>query len=729
MAKIILVSNRLSVSVQRRKGRLEFAQSMGGLATGLSCLEAGQQKLWIGWSGLAAEELLPDESRELDNELRSRYDAIPISLTTDDLNRFYFGFCNNVLWPLFHYFPSYASYDENLWESYLDVNHRYMEKVREVAEPGDILWVHDYQLMLLPRMLREAIPEARIGFFLHIPFPSYEIFRLLPWRHELLNGLLGADLIGFHTYDYARHFISSVRRLLGIEDTASYVRFRGRMCKVDVFPMGIDYQKYSGALQQPKIRREWKRAADTLRGRKIVLSVDRLDYTKGIPQRLRAFDRFLERNPERREQVVLLLIVVPSRTRVPRYRSLKREVDELVSSINGRFGTIDWEPVRYFYRPFPYDRLTALYGLADVMLVTPLRDGMNLVAKEFVATRAHEENGGVLILSETAGAAKELGEAILINPNNIDEIALAIETALAMNQEDRAEKNGLMHERLSRYDIRYWTRDFLEKLNSVVELHAQHQARRVNDAIQRTLTQRYKNARRRLLLLDYDGTLVPLSPRPDRARPDAKLLELLSALAAQEGTEVVISSGRGRHHLSGWFGDLPVNLIARHGVWLKKRGEDWQLIEPLNGEWKDILRPMLELHRDRTPGSSIEEGEYSMAWYYRKAEPELAAVRVSELKDTLYSLTRDLGLELLEGNKFLEIKHLNVHKGRAAARWLEQQDWDFLLAAGDDQTDEAMFASLPEAGVSIKVGQDISNASYFIESAEALRSLLEEWTK
>jgi trehalose 6-phosphate synthase/phosphatase len=727
MGRIILVSNRLGVSVQRRKGRLELDQSMGGLATGLSSFAAGQEKLWIGWSGLAADELAPDESRALEEELRIRYGSLSVSLSSEELNSFYFGFCNNVIWPLFHYFPTYTSYDESLWESYLEVNHRYREKVREVAEPGDTLWVHDYQLLLLPRMLREAIPEARIGFFLHIPFPSYEIFRLLPWRHEILNGLLGADLIGFHTYDYARHFISSVRRLLGIEDTAGYVRFRGRTCKVDAFPMGIDYHKYSHALEAPKIRREWERAATTFKGRKVVLSVDRLDYTKGIPQRLRAFDRFLEGNPDWRERVVLLLIVVPSRTRVPRYRTLKREVDELVSWINGRYGTIDWVPVRYFYRPFPYERLTALYALADVMLVTPLRDGMNLVAKEFVATRAPQQHGGVLILSETAGAAKELGEATLINPNNIEEIASAIETALSMSEEEQEERASPMRDRLSRYDIRYWARDFLEKLASVVGLQEQQQARRVNDAICQALTVRYREARRRLLLLDYDGTLVPLSPHPDRARPDARLLEILAALAAQEGTEVVISSGRGRSRLYGWFDDQPFNLIARHGVWLKRKGGDWQLIEPLSGEWKETLRPLLELHRDRTPGSSIEEGEYSMAWYYRKTEPELAAVRVSELKDTLYSLTRDLGLEVIEGNKFLEIKHLNVHKGRAVARWLEQASWDFILAAGDDHTDEAMFATLPPEGVSIKVGQDMSNASYFMDTPDALRSLLEEW--
>ena len=727
MERIILVSNRLAVSVQRRKGRLELAQSMGGLATGLSCLESTREKLWIGWSGLSAEELSAEEQRELAEELRKDHQSVPVALSTEELSSFYFGFCNNVIWPLFHYFPSYASYDEGLWDSYRRVNHRYLEKVLEVASPKDTLWVHDYQLMLLPRMLRDALPEARIGFFLHIPFPSYEVFRLLPWRHELLNGLLGADLIGFHTYDYARHFISSVRRLLGVEDTAGYVRYRRRLCKVDAFPMGIDFDKYAGALQQPGIRRESERSAATLKGRKVVLSVDRLDYTKGIPQRLRGFERFLERNPDARGKVVLLLIVVPSRTRVSRYLSLKREVDELVSSINGRYGTIDWEPVRYFYRPFAYHRLTALYGLADVMLVTPLRDGMNLVAKEFVATRAREEQAGVLVLSETAGAAKELGEAILINPNDVNEIAAAIETALAMPPEERGERNALMCERLSRYDIRHWARDFLEKLDAVVELKERHYARRLTEEIRASLAERYRKARRRLLLLDYDGTLVELSARPDRGRPDAALLSLLAALVSQEGTEVVISSGRAPALLSAWFGALAVSLIAGHGVWLRRRGGEWQLIEPLNGEWKETLRPLLELHRDRTPGSSIEEGEYSMAWYYRKTEPELAAVRVSELKDTLYSLTRDLGLEVLEGNRFLEIKDQNVHKGRAAARWLEEDGWDFLLAAGDDQTDEDMFASLPEHGVSIRVGPDISSARYFVESPEALRSLLQEW--
>jgi trehalose 6-phosphate synthase/phosphatase len=722
-SRIILVSNRLSVSVQRKKEQFLFTPSMGGLATGLQSLDSDQERLWVGWSGLPAEELDAGARARLEQELQREHGAIPVHLGAQDLDKFYYGFCNDVIWPLFHYFPSYAVYRSSFWEAYRRVNALYCDRVLEVAGTGDTVWVHDYQLMLLPQMLREKLPEARLGFFLHIPFPSFEVFRLLPWREQILEGILGADLVGFHTFDYARHFISSVRRLLGAENNMGYFQHNQRLISVDTFPMGIDYDRYAGALATPEIRRRMEEAAQKMPGLRIILSVDRLDYTKGIVQRLKAYDLFLTHSPQYRNQVQLLLIVVPSRTRVPRYLALKKEVEELVGGINGRYGTIGWTPIRYFYRGFPYDRLASFYGLAEVLLVTTLRDGMNLVAKEFVAV--HRDGAGVLILSETAGTARELGEALLINPNNLTQIAHALQTALEMGEEEQRERMAVMNRRLSRYHIGAWARDFLGKLDAVRQLQREWLVKKLDAEALERLRRAYRRARRRLLILDYDGTLAPTTERPRQGAPGTELLSLLGALGGDPANELVISTGRAWEQVERWFGSLPASLIAEHGAWLRPRGEQWQLSQPLSDEWKEQLLPIFELYTDRTPGSAIEEKSFSLAWHYRQTEPELATMRLSEFKDTLFSRVRDLGLEVTEGEKVLEVMSARVDKGRTAARWLERDRWEFVLAAGNDADDEALFSLLPAHAFSIRVGMEMSAAQFFVESCARLRQLLE----
>jgi len=697
---------------------------MGGLATGLSSLDSDDEILWIGWPGLPADDLSEQEKAEISHALSDRYRSLPVALSSEELKSFYYGFCNNVIWPLFHYFPSYARYDNSLWESYKRVNLLYLDKVLEVAQAGDTIWVHDYQLMLLPSMIRRHLKEIQIGFFLHIPFPSFEVFRLLPWRAEILRGLLGSDLIGFHSYDYARHFISSVRRLLGLENNMGYLQFEDRLSRVDVFPMGIDYGRYANALANNSVVREMERAAAQFKGFRIILSVDRLDYTKGIPQRLRAYEQLLESNPQYREKVVLLLIAVPSRTKVQLYRALKREIEELISDINGKYGTIGWVPIHYFYRGFPFEKLSAMYGLAEVLLVTPLRDGMNLVAKEYVAV--HKDRTGVLILSETTGSAREMSEALLINPNNSEEITAALKTALEMEEKEQIERNAVLNERLSRYDVSTWTEDFLDKLRRVEEVQRGYLVKKVSDALRAEIAGAYKKAETRLIVLDYDGTLVPFADRPRKAFPDARLIELLSRLAKDPKNEIVVASGRSRSTMSSWLGDLKISLIAEHGIWLKRKAERWRLIEPLSNEWKDQLRPIFELFKDRTPGSIIEEKEYSLAWDVRKAEHELAGMRASELKDILFSMTGDLNLDVLEINTVLEVKQANINKSQAVGQWLADKKWQFVLAAGDDSTDEEVFTQLSASSYSIKVGMGISEARFYVESPGHLRRLLRE---
>lgn len=720
MGRVILASNRLPVSVTKKGAEVHFQQSVGGVAVGLASLQKEYGGTWVGWPGIAAERAT-DRISEIEAHLRS-LGLHPVFLGQREVEQFYYGFCNRTIWPLFHYFTHYTVYSNRLWEVYVKVNRRMADAVSEVAEPGDSVWVNDYQFMLVPDFLRQKRPDLQIGFFLHIPFPSFEIFRLLPWREEIMEGMMGADLIGFHTYDYVRHFLSCTRRLLGYEDTLGQMHFGSRVVKADAFPMGIDYGRFAGAAGSPEVGRQIKRVREKVGDRKIVLSIDRLDYTKGIPERLEAFAKFLADNPEFEDKVTMIMVAVPSRTRVEHYMQLKIKVDELVGRINGRHGTLDWMPVWYLFRSLPFNTLSALYHTADVALVTPMRDGMNLIAKEFVASKT--DGDGVLILSELAGAANVLGEALIVNPNNRSQMVEALKTALSMSQEEKSERMRPMQRRLRRYDLRGWGHHFLDSLSSVASQQRALSARKITEEEKSELKERYASAASRLILLDYDGTLVPFTSRPSDASPGGSVIELLRPLTDDRANEVVIVSGRDKETLSGWFEGLDVGLIAEHGVWTKERGGAWSMIEQLRNDWKDEVRPFLDLYVDRTPGSFLEEKEFSLVWHYRRVEPDLGARRAIELKDELLQLTANLDLGVLEGNKVVEVKNTAVNKGKAAMRWVTMRDWDFILAIGDDFTDEDVFAALPASAYSIRVNLIPTQAKYNIESYLEARELL-----
>jgi trehalose 6-phosphate synthase/phosphatase len=720
--RTIIVSNRLPVTVHRQGEALALQPSIGGLATGLGSLFPGSQRLWIGWPGIPADELQPGEEEWLAGKLESEQRCLPVQLSREELRRYYHGFCNGTIWPLFHYFPSFARFEQTAWEAYQRVNERFRDAVMAALRPGDTVWVHDYQLLLLPEMIRSQRPQTPVGLFLHIPFPSMELFRLLPWRRELLRGMLGADLIGFHTYDYVRHFISSVRTLLGIESTFGAMPCGGRLVQADVFPMGIDYGRFAGGLRNTLVKRELRGLSGLRDGRKTILSVDRLDYSKGIPNRLAAFDRFLADNPAYHRRVKLVLIVAPSRAQAPHYRELQSQVNVMVSSINGRFATADWTPVLYFARSFPFEQLIPLYAIADVLLVTPMRDGMNLVAKEYIAAR----NGrrGVLILSETAGAAQELGEALVVNPNDAAEMAAAMRTALEMRPREQRSRNRRMSARLKRYDLVRWGTEFLQRLRAVRQSNALRAGSLLGEAGQERLLQEYRRAASRLLLLDYDGTLVFFADRPEKAAPDPGLRRLLRGLASDPANEVVLVSGRDRGSLGKWFAAMQVGLVAEHGAWWKTREGIWRRQATPGTGWKDALRPLFELAADRTPGSLVEEKELTLAWHYRQADPELAGERLRELKEALREQIANRDLSLQEGKKVLELKPASCTKGQAVKRWLARRSPVFILAIGDDRTDEDMFAALPAEAYTCKVGAEPSAARFRLDSVEEVRRLL-----
>ena len=447
-----------------------------------------------------------------------------------------------------------------------------------------------------------------------------------------------------------------------------------------------------------------------------------MDYTKSIPQRLEAFDLFLDKYPEFKTKITFIVVAVPSRTKVEHYRLLKKQVDELIGKINGKHGTLGWTPICYIYRSLPFHTLAALYSIADIAMITPYRDGMNLIAKEFIASKA--DSKGVLILSEMAGAAEELGEALIVNPNNREAIAEALREALLMTDEEQIERNKVMQQRLQRYSVKRWAMDFVDSLMQVKKLQQDLSTKRLTDEIKIKLLDVYSKSNARLILLDYDGTLVHFAEKPEKAKPAEELLNLLTSLVHNVKNEIVIISGRNRETLDRWFGHLDIGLVAEHGVWIKERSKEWGTIEPLENDWKTEILPVLEVYVDRTPGSFIEEKEFSLVWHYRNCDAELAAVRAKEVKDVLLNLTANLNIGVMEGNKVIEIKNTNINKGRAALKWISKKQWDFILAIGDDLTDEDIFAVLPDTQYSIKVGLGSSRAKFYMESVDKVKALL-----
>lgn len=460
--KLYIISNRLPVKAVHRDGAYLFTRSEGGLATGLHALHTRYEKHWIGWPGVDVET---DEDRRSIREELAKMNFHPIFLTPEQIANYYEGYSNSTIWPLCHYFFAFTRYRKDFWEAYRKVNALFCEEILRRIEPDDIVWVQDYQLMLLPGLLREHRPALRIGYFHHIPFPSYELFRILPERAEILRGVLGADLVAFHTHDYMRHFIGTAERVLHIDFRLDETQIGNRCVRVDALPMGIDYAAFHGissnAGAQPLIAKTREQFGD----RKLILSVDRLDYSKGILHRLRGFGSFLERYPEYRGQATLAMVIVPSRDRVNSYADLKTEIDKEIGAINGRYSTMEWTPVRYFYHGFSFEELAAMYYVADVALVTPLRDGMNLVAKEYVAVK--NDNPGVLILSEMAGAAVELADALPINPNDTEQIAAAIHRALTMPVEEQLRRIERMQAVVSTQTVNKWAADFMKELADV----------------------------------------------------------------------------------------------------------------------------------------------------------------------------------------------------------------------------------------------------------------------
>ncbi len=515
--RLIVVSNRLPLTLRKADGHWTTERSSGGLASAMNPILRRNGGDWIGWAGASGEED-QEERRSVLEDWAQKEQCFAVELPEEIATGFYEGYSNQTLWPVFHNFPSQLKFDAKDWQAYVEANRIFSKAIVERYKPDDLVWVHDYQLMLLPQMLRDELPDAAIGFFLHIPFPSSEIFPILPRREELLQGLLGADLVAFQTHGHLQQFRSALLRVLGIESKVTELAVDARPVRLEALPIGIAPDEYADLLSKDEATARYHAELITrYTGRRVLLAVDRLDYTKGIPERLRAYALLLRSSSDFREKVVLIQIAVPTREGIDTYQDLRTEVNRLVGEINGKLGTPNWTPVVYINRSIERAELAALYKLADVCWVGSLRDGMNLVAKEYVACKA--EGDGVLVLSEFAGAAAEMGEALLINPFDEERTASTVERALALDEDERRQRMKTLHARVLRNNVFRWGDRFLTSLQEAVSERGRYvdtQPQRLRPA---EAQQAYMSAQRRLLALDYDGTLVPFTDHPHQAAP------------------------------------------------------------------------------------------------------------------------------------------------------------------------------------------------------------------
>ncbi|KAH7484601.1 Alpha,alpha-trehalose-phosphate synthase [UDP-forming] A [Phytophthora ramorum] len=653
--RLIMVSNRLPISFQRNEatGEWSFSMSSGGLVTALNGIRDQVPFIWIGWLG---EEIPHDEQSKVREKLAREFNCVPVFLSKEIAAR-------------------EKKFDFRQWDAYKLANKRFAQAVNQVYREGDFVWVHDYHLMMLPSLLRSRHPHCKIGWFLHTPFPTAEMYRMLPVGREILEGLLGADLLGFHTYDYARHFIAACARVPGASTSPKGVEHGDHFSAIGVFPIGIDPDHFEDILNSDVTQKRIQELTTKFAGCKVIIGVDRMDYIKGIPHKLLAMERFLSLYPERCKNVVLIQIGVPSRTGVQEYQHLAASVNEMVGRINGRFGTLTHSPVHYIHRSVAPSELVALYNLADVCLVTSIRDGMNLVSHEYVMCQSqscepHREGPGVLILSEFAGSAQSLSGAIRVNPWNTTDMANALGYALELPLMEREYRQTNLYRYVKTHTASFWGRSFLTDLEDAVS-----RPRAVVKKLVRLpsieVLGAYARSRHRLLVLDYEGTLFddPTSaggPSQQRgvAPPKPFVKRLVEALANDPKNTVVLVSDHERNVIESWLTDRRVGVVAESGYFYRLPNDDeWQIMtEDTDPSWKKVVRPIMQYFTERTPGSRIDSKESSLTWHYGETDPIFGPMQARDMQVNLEDVLCNLPLEVVQGTNRVEVRLQGVTK-------------------------------------------------------------------
>ncbi|CEG41552.1 -trehalose-phosphate synthase (udp-forming) [Plasmopara halstedii] len=678
--RLIMVSNRLPISFQRNEttGEMSFKMSSGGLVTALNGIRDQVPFIWIGWLG---EEIPHDEQSKVREKLASEFNCVPVFLTKEIASRYYNDFSNDILWPIFHYVPlplfrpgSEKKFDFRQWDAYKLANKRFAQAVNQVYRDGDFVWVHDYHLMTLPSLLRARHPQCKIGWFLHTPFPTAEMYRTLPVGREILEGLLGADLLGFHTYDYARLFIAACARVPGASTTPKGVELGDHFTAIGVFPIGIDPEHFEGILKTDATQKRIRELTAKFAGCKIIIGVDRMDYIKGIPHKMLAMERFLSLYPERCKDVVLIQIGVPSRTGVEEYQHLAASVNEMVGRINGRFGTLTHSPVHYIHQSVTPSELVALYNLADVCLVTSLRDGMNLVSHEYVMCQTkscepHREGPGVLILSEFAGSAQSLSGAIRVNPWNTTDMAKAIACALELPLMDREYRQTNLYRYVKTHSASFWGKSFLTDLEDLVSRPRAVVKKSVKLPTLEVLGA-YTRSSQRLLVLDYEGALsddlvaAGSQQRSNVAPPKPFVKRLIETLASDSQNTVVLISAHERSAIDSWLKDPRVGVVAESGYFYRLPNDsEWQVMtEDTDPSWQKVVRPIMQYFTERTPGSRIESKESCLTWHYGETDRIFGPMQARDMQVNLEDVLCNLPLEVIQRSNRVVVRLQGVTK-------------------------------------------------------------------
>lgn len=716
----IIVSNRLPIRYDQKNKR--FTVASGGLVSSLLGVAYRKPILWFG---LTTENYPPEIVAEITKKFNRRIEIRPLTISKELYNPYYNNFCNAVLWPLLHYETERVAWDLSSWQKYQEVNRIVANALAtQTSAKTDLLWIHDFHLMLVASYLRAKRPRQGMGFFLHVPFPNYEIFRQLQFRSTILSALLAHDLVGFHDYSYLMHFAQTVRHILGVGSNFNRIHTKGRTVSLGVYPVSIPTANINRTAKSKRVKKIYDEYRQQFDNKKLILGVDRLDYIKGIDLKLDIFNAFLTNHQQHRGHVSLLQVVVPSRTEVPAYRQLKETIEGKVGHLNGTWGKADYVPVYYIFNSVQFSELLALYQLSDCLLISSKRDGMNLVALEYVAAQTAAHPGQVL-LSEFTGAISTMPNAIAINPWHINKTAACLNRALSEDRETIAKRNREMLEYLKSYTGNEWAKSFISDL--CLARQSEQSVQVINVSKSQPLLTTIANHQQRVLFLDFDGTLVPIQANPKQATIDGKLLNLLASLK-QANYQIVIISGRDRKFLWQQFSGQSFTVVAEHGAeFYDPQKKSWRsLVISGQDSWLPSALQMMRYYQKRVPNSFIERKKYSLCWHYRKSPELYASYQARKLTEELEFSLANLPAVVASGKKIVEAKAIEASKG-AFVTWFTKHylsNNGLVIAIGDDLTDEELFRSLRPTDISIKVGIEETKAKYRLREQREVEKFL-----
>lgn len=777
--RIIIVANVLPLTAVRKPDNLGWSFGWDKDSLLLQLRDGLAESIEVVYVGCLSVEIDPKEQDVVAATLLGSFNCVPAFCHSDLRRRYYHGFCKQQLWPLFHYMlpltPDHGGrFDRSLWQAYLSVNKIFADRVMEVISPDeDSVWIHDYHLMLLPTFLRKRFNKMKIGFFLHSPFPSSEIYRTLPVREEILRGLLNADLIGFHTFDYARHFLSCCSRMLGLEyeSKRGYIglEYYGRTVGIKIMPVGIHMSQLEGVLRLADT--EW-RIGDLktkYEGKIVLLGVDDMDIFKGIGLKLLAMEQLLYQHPELVGKLVMVQILNPARGRGRDVLEVQEEISVTSKRINESFGTERYQPVELVQRHVPLYERVAYYTIADCCVVSAVRDGMNLIPYEYIVCRqgiaeldarfgmtSDNPKDSMLVVSEFIGCSPSLSGAIRVNPWNIEALGDAMNTAITMPDAEKQMRHEKHFRYVSTHDVAFWAQSFIGDLQRTCREHSRSRCYRLGFGLgfrvvrldynfRKLSTEHivwaYKKSNRRAILLDYDGTMMPQTSI--NRTPNSDVLTVLNTLCNDPKNVVFIVSGRGQQTLNDWFSPCKnLGIAAEHGYFFRwQKDEEWKTCVPtMDFGWKAVVGPIMKLYTESTDGSFIEAKESSIVWHFQDADPDFGSWQAKELQDHLESVLANEPVVVKSGQQIVEVKPQGVSKGVIVEHLLttmasQGNPPDFVLCIGDDRSDEDMFeiidsamAALPKTAkrevFACTVGQKPSKAKYYLDDTVEVVNML-----